>query len=125
MTQPRDTADVIGSRGTAATADTGLLTGNVPTADELSMVGETVNYTGANFQPDTPDGLGITRRLRNQTGGTIVSGGTATGDNVREFTANSTGAAVALGALNSLHVYESIMLIDINDNEFGDFTRIA
>lgn len=35
--------------GTASLVDTGLLTGNVPTADQLSMVGETVNYTGANL----------------------------------------------------------------------------
>ena len=38
--------------GTAAEANTGLLTGNVPTADDLSMVGETVNYTGANLNPN-------------------------------------------------------------------------
>ena len=52
MTQPRDTADVIGSRGTAATADTGLLTGNVPTADDMGMVGETVNFTAGNLNPN-------------------------------------------------------------------------
>jgi hypothetical protein len=57
MTQPRDTADVIGSRGTAATADTGLLTGNVPTADDLSMVGETVNFTAGNLNPNVFGGL--------------------------------------------------------------------
>jgi hypothetical protein len=38
MTQPRDTADVIGSRCTAATADIGLLTGNVPTAEMPVLV---------------------------------------------------------------------------------------
>ena len=43
--------------GTAATADTGLATGNVPTADQLSMVGETVNYTGANLNPNVFGGV--------------------------------------------------------------------
>jgi hypothetical protein len=38
--------------GTASLVNTGLLTGNVPTADQLSMVGETVNYTGANLNPN-------------------------------------------------------------------------
>ena len=38
--------------GTASLVDTGLLTGNVPTADDLSMVGQTVNYTGGNLNPN-------------------------------------------------------------------------
>ena len=38
--------------GTASLADTGLLTGNVPTANQLSMVGQTVNYTGGNLNPN-------------------------------------------------------------------------
>tara|TARA_R110000851_G_scaffold15716_1_gene51835 strand:+ start:299 stop:985 length:687 start_codon:yes stop_codon:yes gene_type:complete len=46
------TWDYVPLVGTAAFVDTGLLTGNVPTADELSMVGQTVNYTGGNLNPN-------------------------------------------------------------------------
>ena len=42
--------------GTASLVDTGLLTGNVPTANQLSMVGQTVNYTGANLNPNVFEG---------------------------------------------------------------------
>lgn len=52
MTKSRETGEVLNTRGTAATKDTGLLTGQVPTADDLSMVGETINYTGANLNPN-------------------------------------------------------------------------
>lgn len=63
MTQSRDTGEVLNTRGTAATVDTGLLTGNVPTADELSMVGQTVNYTAANLNPNVYGGVDINRTI--------------------------------------------------------------
>jgi hypothetical protein len=38
--------------GSSSLVDTGLLTGNVPTADQLSMVGQTVNFTAGNLNPN-------------------------------------------------------------------------
>ncbi len=49
--------------GTAAYANIGLATGQLPTADDLSMVGETVNYTGANLNPNEFGGVAGGRQL--------------------------------------------------------------
>tara|TARA_R110000851_G_scaffold156374_1_gene298866 strand:+ start:55 stop:663 length:609 start_codon:yes stop_codon:yes gene_type:complete len=66
------TWDYVVLTGTAATADTGLLTGNVPTADDLSMVGQTINWTGANFRPDEEEGANARFILFNQSGSSIL-----------------------------------------------------
>lgn len=80
MTKSRDTGEVLNTRGTAATADTGLLTGNVPTAEDLNMVGQTINYTGANYQPATVWGVGVVRTMKNASGGNISTGQQVAGD---------------------------------------------
>lgn len=83
--------------GTAAAADTGLLTGNVPTADELNMVGETVNYTGANYQPTTINGIGVPQLMKNNSGGSVASGTTVAGTSLLHFYVNGSGALLDLG----------------------------
>ena len=124
MTQPRDTADVIGSRGTAATADTGLLTGNVPTADDLSMVGETVNYTGANFQPEQTDGLGNQRILRNVSGATWVEGDIKSGANLQQMKFTDTGVIERIvGVVPGS--WKSVAALNLPSNYFGYFVRVA
>lgn len=67
--------------GTASTKDTGTATGQIPTADQLSMVGETVNYTGANLNPN-------------------VFGGLAAGDFLMSGVATSTTNALVYGSIS-------------------------
>jgi len=64
--------------GTAATKNTGTATGQIPTADQLSMVGETVNYTGANLNPNVFGGGSVG----------VVTGGYANSAKIAVFTAN-------------------------------------
>lgn len=104
MTKARDTGEVLNTRGTAATKDVGLApenvptnsdlptfgtaaesntgtaSGQIPTADDLNMVGQTVNYTGANYQPTTVWGVGVVRTMKNASGGNISTGQQVAGD---------------------------------------------
>ena len=84
--------------GTASLVDTGLLTGNVPTADELSMVGQTVNYTGANYQPDVPFGIGVAREMKNISGSTITAGAAVPASSISAYFVGSTGTWGQAGA---------------------------
>jgi hypothetical protein len=44
--------------GDAASRDTGILTGQLPTADEINMVGATKNFTSNNLNPNVFGGAG-------------------------------------------------------------------
>lgn len=67
--------------GTASTKNTGTATGEVPTADELSMVGQTINYTGENYQPNATYGIGAPQLM--YTTVTVASGAVVSGTLLR------------------------------------------
>ena len=109
--------------GTAATADTGLLAGNVPTADDLGMVGETVNYTGGNYQPEDQDGLGSPRRLFNGSGASIVANQIVSGAVLRTYQTGTTGTLSAIYA--PAGNYKSVTGGIITANQTGEFVRVS
>ena len=161
MTQPRDTADVINTRGTAATRDVQTIPtdvtpgrllavgafgldselGTAATLDvqttptdttagallnnETTSIGGQVNYTGANFQPDIVNGIGVAKRLRQLSGAGIPTGGTVAGNLLLEFTADTLGTGITTNALNAAHTYMNTMGITIDNGRVGDFARIS
>jgi hypothetical protein len=110
--------------GSASLIDTGLLTGNVPTADELSMVGETVNYTGANYQPEIFDGLNVPMLFKNNSGGSVAAGATAAGPDLEPYFISSTGAASPSGAAMS-GTYENTSGFSCDSLRGGQFTKVS
>jgi hypothetical protein len=113
-----------GALGTSALVNTGLLTGNVPTADQLSMVGETVNYTGANFNPQDIQGLNVSFLMQNNSGGVIASGATVTGASLKYYSVNSSGALAPSG-LAVTGSYKLISPFGISDQNGGSFVRVS
>ena len=107
----------------AAFADTGLLTGNVPTADDLSMVGETVNYTGGNYQPDDANGLGSPRWMANRSGGVHTLNSSFPASQVEWALASVSGVVVSTGATSPSGSWKNVSGRDLSDNEFGLYVR--
>tara|TARA_R110002110_G_scaffold415850_1_gene657967 strand:+ start:14113 stop:14742 length:630 start_codon:yes stop_codon:yes gene_type:complete len=110
--------------GTSALVDTGLLTGNVPTADQLSMVGETVNYTGANYQPTTSLGLGVVRMMQNVSGADLADGASISGGSIKIAFADSTGTIFGSSATVT-GTWKNVSGIAILDDRFGYMVRTA
>ena len=108
--------------GSASLVDTGLLTGNVPTANQLSMVGQTVNYTGANYQPDIFDGLGSKTRLYN-IGPSVSSAATVAGTNLKTYKADNSGVVSTLAFMSGTYVSSNGGTVLQNNS--GDFTKVS
>lgn len=123
MTKSRETGEVLNTRGTAATKDTGLLTGQVPTSDDLSMVGETTNYTGANYQPTIADGLNVAKEMRNLSGGTVSTGANIAGTDLRFGEIDATGAWTDVGSSDGTYI--NITKAAIGANKRGTFTKVS
>jgi hypothetical protein len=109
--------------GTASLVSTGLLTGNVPTADQLSMVGETVNYTGANFQPTTPYGLNTRVYLFNNSGSNITNGSLVSAGVLEIGEFNSGGAFVNKFASPASGNYINVNGSTLSAGEGGLFAK--
>ena len=110
--------------GSSSLVDTGLLTGNVPTANQLSMVGQTVNYTGANYQPTTSLGLGVVRMMQNVSGASLADGASISGGLIKIAFADSTGTIFGSSATVT-GTWENVSGIAILDDRFGYMVRAA
>ena len=110
--------------GTSSTADTGLLSGQVPTADDLSMVGETVNWTKGNYDPLTWQAIGHVVLAQNLTGGNIPAGTTADGSLLRQSKFTSVGAITGVDFLPTGYVYINMSWFTLV-NEWSIFKRIS
>mgnify|MGYP003668064203 CR=1 FL=1 len=109
----------------AASKLVGLLTGNVPTADDLSMVGQTVNYTAANFQPSTRGGLNNKQTLINSTGSSIAPDALISGSLLKEFITDTNGVVLGFGAIGTTEIYKSMTSFSMSNNSIGYFTRVS
>ena len=118
------TWDYVPLVGTAAFVDTGLLTGNVPTADDLSMVGQTINYTGGNYQPDLASGIGSPRFMKNISGGTISNSGSVSGSSLQYAQGSTSGALFGANTPNS-GAWTNVSGANLSANEFGLFVRVS
>ena len=111
--------------GTAAEADTGLSTGNVPTADDLGMVGQTLNWHGGNYQPTDPVGLGVAKLMANASGGTIPPGGTMVGQGLQQVAVLSTGGIAAGSSGGTGNIWLNDSDLNIGNGNAATFTRIS
>ena len=85
-----------GSSANAASKLVGTDTGQVPTADDLGVVGET-NWSSGNLQKDTPLGVGVWRLMINNSGATIGSGAVVPGSSLLTGFINTVGAVLGSG----------------------------
>jgi len=108
--------------GTAAQADTGLATGQIPTADQLSMVGQTVNYTGVNYQPNVFGGIGVVVLMKNLSGATINKNTTVSGTVLRGTYLDATGTAQG-GIAPAGTVWRNVSGLNLGVNLHGPFVR--
>ena len=110
--------------GSASLVNTGLLTGNVPTANQLSMVGQTVNYTGANYQPEVVGGIGVVVLLQNNSGGNISVGASVAGSSLKNIFFNSSGVFGTTGT--PAGTYKEVGDVGVISNLFTSlFVRTA
>ena len=110
--------------GSASLVDTGLLTGNVPTADDLSMVGQTVNYTGVNYQPNIDDGIGVVILMQNNSGGNVSVGVNYSGSLLKYYSVNSSGALAPSGfAVPAGRQYKLVSPFGLSNLGGGYFSR--
>ena len=110
--------------GSASLVNTGLLTGNVPTANQLSMVGQTVNYTGANYQPANFDGLNAVRIMENNSAVNIVFDGVVSSSSLRYCRITNGSVFEPLGTAVS-GSWKNVTGATIAPDYFGMFVRIA
>ncbi|MEH6451344.1 MAG: hypothetical protein V7765_21965, partial [Oleispira sp.] len=83
---------VIGSAN-AASKLVGTDTGQVPTADDLGVVGET-NFTTANYQPEIVTGIGVVRFMKNASGVAITDLQTVPGSALDPYDISVAGVMV-------------------------------
>lgn len=62
--------------------------------NETTHIGGQVNYTGANYQPDTSLGLGVVQLMKNVSGATISDNSIVPGTSLRSYYVNSSGALI-------------------------------
>jgi hypothetical protein len=111
--------------GSASLVDTGLLTGNVPTADQLSMVGQTVNYTGENYQPDLDSGspLNVVKLMKNVSGGSISNGASVAGSSLDLVRFDASSTIDAGGSIGG--TWKCVHGRNVSNNFSAQFVRIA
>lgn len=135
--------------GTAALADTGTGAGNVPLNSDLGTastknvqssptdatagavlnnetthVGGNINYTGANFQPDTSLGIGVIRVLKNVSGATLSDGSTASGTDLRKTWHTASSVFQSTGGSIS-GIWRVVSGVDIPNNYSAEFVKVS
>lgn len=110
----------------AASRLTGLATGQLPTSDELSMVGETVNYTGANYQPNDSLGIGVVRYMQNNSGATHSNGQTGIAGSALNicFGVGSSGLWASSG-VSVVGTWTQVAGNTVGDQNYGLYVRTA
>lgn len=112
-----------GSSANAASKLVGTATGEVPTADDLFVVGET-NWSTANYQPETNlNGLGVVRLMKNLSGGIITSGATIAGSMLSGTYLDASGAGQ--GGIASTGTWINVSGLNLSANLHGSFVRIV
>ena len=72
--------------------------------NETTHIGGNINYTGANYKPETENGLNVVRLMKNISGGTISNTSTVSGSVLQFSYASSAGTPlVESGTYNPLY----------------------
>ena len=80
-------------------------------------------YTGANYQPETAAGIGVVRRMQNQSGGSIVNGATVAGSSLRHIETNASGSIVT--GVPSSGSYKAVSNQTVDNGNIAEFVRTA
>lgn len=126
MTRSRDTAEVVEaveSLGTASAADTGTATGQIPTADDLGVVGNT-NITSENYDYNNALGVGVVMILKNNAGSNLLAGATVNGSSLNIINLDGTGVLLDRGAVG-VGIWKNISGQNITNGNSGHFSRIS
>lgn len=105
----------------AASYEVGTATGQIPTADDLGIVGKT-NYTSGNYEPSSFSGLNVAQMCRVVTG-TISAGASTDGSNLRGAYGNSAGVLQAGIAMTG--TWLNVAGVGLATDEFGLFVRTS
>lgn len=114
--------------GTAAlsniqTSPTDATVGAVLTNETTEIGGET-NYTNANYQPQSFDGLGSPKILINKLGVTIINGASVAGSSLKTITFNADGSTWTEQVVLS-GTWENVSGQSLGDQTAGYFVRTA
>lgn len=91
--------------------------------NETTHIGGNVNYTGANYQPETSNGIGVVKRMSNNSGSSIPGQATVSGSSLLFFQSDSTGSSVSAGSATG--TWKNVTGLAIAASNRGDFVRIA
>jgi len=80
-------------------------------------------YTGANYQPETSNGIGVVKRMANNSGGSISNQATVAGSSLLFFQSDSNGITVSAGAASG--TWMNVTGLSVAASNRGDFVRIA
>lgn len=113
--------------GTAAEADVQTsptdTTAGALLNNETTHIGGEINFTGVNYQPETVDGIGVVRKLKNISGVSIANGATVSGSSISNYYVTDTGAL--LSSASPAGTWQNISGVNIGINLGHDFVRIA
>jgi hypothetical protein len=126
-----DSATQPGDLGTAALADTGTGTANVPLNSDLgnaSLDDKTssgaVLWDDGNYQPEVSLGLGVVRLMKNNSGATISNNGTVSGSDLNAVFFDDLGVLTQSAATGS-GTWKNIGGANCSDGNSREFVRIA
>ena len=81
-------------------------------------------YTGANYQPESKNGLNVARMMANKSGGAIADGAIVDDSVLRFASATSAGALIS-GVAPTGGSYKSVVGASLANNAFGYFTKVS
>lgn len=140
---------IIDDLGSSALVDTGTAAGEVPTNGDLGTastknvqaspsdatagavlnnetthIGGNVNYTDANYQPSTPNGIGVVVLMKNNSGSSIASGEIVSGSVLQYYSVNSSGILAPSGlSIPPAQNYKNVSPFSISDQNGAYFSR--
>ena len=109
--------------GTASVKNTGTASGEIPTADDLGMVGGQSNFTSANYQPNSVQGLNDPHELYYSAALALNSGDTVGGPDLNVFTRDINGVASIGGSPGGSYTYTGS--VPLTQNRIGRFNRFV
>ena len=106
----------------AASKLVGTATGEVPTADDLGVVGET-NWNGGNMNVLSWNGSNVPKLMKNISGGAISGLASVPGSSLQFAGGSNLGVIVGFGSPTG--TWKSNITENTGNNEFAEFVRIS
>ena len=108
--------------GTASVKNTGTGAGQIPTADDLDMVGAVSNWSSNNLQTETSFGLNMQITVWYD-GAPVVDGANVSGANIRAWAMDSSGNLTAGGAATG--TWKNISGATVTTSRLANFMRFV